>query len=307
MDERSAMVADFVARIGAYVAPRESNAFVPLADPAVAIQFERAMAAVSTGDEAEAQYSIDILNAEGLGYHIVRYGDPQHKTTVAGFVERARPGTPRYRGWGGVLVRRAGNRRRVYQAPHVLSDAYTLSIAARAFADDPDALALVVAGAHRYANGETPPIADVTRSPDNLFHVLTASLARAGRDAGTPYWFVQFHGSHDRQGQPMITASDGSQSPCLAPNSALVRIKQLVERHGALRMGVCGWPDASDEPYLLCGKENIQGMLLERMGLRATFMHFELEHRLRHTMHHGVEPGYGNGLALLAAIREVLE
>lgn len=307
MGQHLSIVTDFVSRISACTALRDSNAFVPLASRAVGRQFERMLAALVGNDMAEAQCQIDALNDLGLRFQLVRYPDPHYDASITGFLEYARPGEPQYRGWGGVLVRAMGGRGRVYQAPHVRSDVYTLSIATRAFVDDPQAAALVVAGSHRYANGEEPPIADVTRSPASLFHVVTACLARTAQCAAMPLWFIQFHGSQDRLMQPMITASNGSEEPWLTVDDPLVRIKRRVEEHDGLTMGVCGWHTTSDEPYFLCGKENIQGLLLEGMGLRSTFMHFELERRLRHDMFHRVEPGYGHGLAFLAATRDVLD
>ncbi|CAA9384041.1 MAG: hypothetical protein AVDCRST_MAG93-9358, partial [uncultured Chloroflexia bacterium] len=111
----------------------------------------------------------------------------------------------------------------------------------------------------------------------------------------------------DRQMQPVITASNGADVPRLTKEDPLVQIKQRVEKRSELTMGVCGWQERRGVPYLLCGKENIQGLLLERMGLRSTFMHFELERRLRDDFYNGVEPGYTGMLEYLASIRDVLD
>ncbi len=299
------IITDFANRVSHSVAARDSNAFVPLTSRIVTAQFENALAALLNDDYTEAQKCISVLNALGLQYQFVRYADPHYDGLLTGFVECARPGTRAYRGWGGILVRSSGTRQRVYQAPHVRFDTYTLEIALRAFVDDPGAVAVVVAGAHRYANGEKPPVADVTRTPTNVFHALTAYLAHTAQSAGAPLWFIQFHGSVDRPLQPMITASNGTEDPDMTKDDPLVQIKRRLKKHG-LPMGVCGWED-DDGPYMLCGTENIQGLLLERMGLRATFMHFELEHRLRFEFHKGIDPGCTTMLTLLGTIREVLD
>ena len=306
-DPTKTTITDFATLVGYSVAARDSNFFVPLTSRIITAQFETALTALLDDGYTEAQDRIDSLNDLGLGYQLVRYPDPHHETLITGFVESARPGTPQYRGWGGVLVRSAGSRRRVYQAPHVLFDTHTLEVALRAFVDDPGGAALLVAGAHRYANGEDRPIADVTRSSSNVFHALTAYLAHTAQSRGTPLWFIQFHGSLDRRMQPMITASNGADAPRFTKEDPLVQIKQRVEKRSHLAMGVCGWRERTGEPYLLCGKENIQGLLLERMGLRSTFLHFELERRLRDDFYNGVEPGYTGMLEYLATVRDVLD
>ena len=299
------IIKDFANRVTSSIAGRDSQAFVPLTSRIVTAQFENALAALLHGDTAEAQAHISTLNALGLHFQLVRYADPHHDDLLTGFVEHARPGTAAYRGWGGVVVRSAGGRRRVYGAPHVRSDTYTLEIALRAFVDDPNAQAVVVAGAHRYANGEDPPVADVTRTSTNLFHALTAFLAHTAQSAGAPLWFIQFHGAADRSMQPAITASNGTDDPGWTADAPLVQIKSRMAQHG-VEMGVCGWED-DDGPYVLCGTQNIQGLLLEHMGLRANFMHIEFERKLRSAYHNRDEPGMSQLQHFLDATREVLD
>lgn len=150
---------------------------------------------------------------------------------------------------------------------------------------------------------------DVAHNPDNLFHALTVYLARRGQTAGKPYWFIQVHGSRDRNSEPSVVGSNGADNPRLTADSPLVRLDTLVDGAGYVDMGVCGWVegpgDDEDGDYRLCATTNIQGDFLESLSLRDTFVHLELERHVRNDYRAGQGPGYVGVLNLLADIRMI--
>ncbi|MBC8078501.1 MAG: hypothetical protein H7Y32_20655, partial [Chloroflexales bacterium] len=160
------------------------------------------------------------------------------------------------------------------------------------------------------ANGPGRASADVAHATNNLFHALTAHLARRGLAADKPFWFIQLHGSAARPGEPAITAADGAKRPQPSGTSPLVRINDLVDGAGHADMGVCGWREGpgerEDGAYLLCATDNAQGRMLEALSLRHTFMHFEIDWPLRDDYVAGRAPGYAAVMGLLAAIRDTL-
>jgi hypothetical protein len=301
--------AEFRERFTASVCAKGSNSFVPLSDVAAAALFNDLIDALLAGQLGAAREALRRLEERGIRYDQVRVADAAGE--AAGFVERARPGEPGYRGWGAALVRQGAGRNRVYQAPHPWADRYSERIALQAFRDDARASAVVLAGAHRHANGDGRVHSDVAHAADNLFHALSAHLARRGLATGNPRWFIQIHGSAARADEPAIIASDGAQRSRLEAGSPLVRIKNLVDAAGHADMGVCGWregPGAREGgSYRLCATDNAQGRMLEALGLRDWFLHFEIAWPLREGYAAGRGPGHAAIVGLLGAIRAVLE
>jgi hypothetical protein len=306
---RDLTYAAFLERFAASVCARGSNSFAALRDPLAAGLFEGLADALLAGEQEAAHEAIRQLDALGARYELVRVAAPEGE--AVGFMERARPGEPGYRGWGAALLRPGAGRSRVYQAPHVWADRYSERIALQAFRDDARARAVMLAGAHRHANGDGRADSDVAHAADNLFHALSEHLARRGLALGSPHWFIQIHGSATRPGEPAIIASDGAARPRLRPDSALVRISDLVNAAGLCDMGVCGWHDGPGAPrggnYRLCATDNAQGRMLEALGLRETFLHFEIAWPLREDYAARRGPGHAAVLGLLGAIRAVLE
>ena len=302
-------VAEFETKLYRTVAERGSHAFLPLTEPVLLGCFEAMLDALLAGDIAGTELPLAELHRSGVPACLLRIRDVTGQPVI-GLMEGVGPGTQGYRGWGAVLVRPGDAGDRIYQAPHVKADLYTASITLRAFLEDRRGSAAVFAGAHRYANGRKRPVADVAHGTENLFHGLTVYLARRGQATGRPFWFIQFHGSRDRPGQPVITASNGAAMPALTTACALVRIQAAVGREGCLKMGVCGWTDGSQSDqagsYLLTARDNIQGQFLESIGLREHFMHFEIGYEARRQYHAGHEPGKSGILHLLEAIRQTL-
>ena len=300
----------FLAQFKQGIGGKASNSFFPLTDPLIMTQFEAMVEALLVNKLSLAQANMEALNELGVRYKLVQLQTTSSNEVIYGFMERVAPRTPDYRGWGAALVRPARYCNKVYQAPHVLADKDTLEIAWRAFNNDPHACAALFAGTHRSANDDSKASADVAHAAENLFHMLTEHFAWRGQLGGTPYWFIQFHGSADRRGEPAITGSDGTRKPQLTKTSPLVRINDAVNKAGYVKMGVCGWSkesaDDTDRNYRLCATRNLQGILLQRMGLRHTFMHFEIADRVRDDFRVGSGPGYQGVQSLLAAIRETL-
>jgi hypothetical protein len=91
----------------------------------------------------------------------------------------------------------------------------------------------------------------------------------------------------------------------------LVLIDDEVDGDGYLSMGVCGWEETGtdedeDGDYYLAATTNIQGDLLESLGLRENFMHFEIERSGRDDYHAGSGDGYDGITGLFDAIETVL-
>lgn len=291
------------------IGSKGSNLFVPLTAKTLATSFEELITALLAKDLATARSTISRLHDAQVYYKLVQIKTPQHDGPIYGFLERAPPGSSGYRGWGAVLVRSSGGNK-VYQAPHVQADAYTTRITARAFYEDPEACAAFFAGTHRYANHNSF-ISDVAHTTTNLFHALTVSLAQYGQRRGTPFWFIQFHGAANRSGEPAIIGSDGTGCMEMAATNPLIHISACVNRAGYVDMGICGWrdpaPSTAHGRYRLRATRNVQGQELERLGLRHTFMHFELAQHVRAAFHSGASPGYHGMLSLFYAIRKILD
>ena len=310
--------AEFMTQFKASIAGRDSNKFVRLTAPIVENHFQELLSALLDNDLTTAQSEIEALNALDVSYKLVQLTDVVGGP-VLGFMESVLPGEPNYHGWGAVLVRPLATGYTIYQAPHVKYDVYTEDITLDAFVDDVNAHIAMFAGTHRYANGDADgdgePDSDVAHDTENLFHALTVYLANQGLTDSAPYWFVQIHGAADRTSEPTITGSDGAVSgppyPALTPNSPLVQIDDAVDIAGHVSMGVCGWYEGSgndeDGDYLLAATTNVQGDFLESLGLRQTFMHFEIERSARDSYIAGSGPGHDGILSLLDAIRTTLD
>lgn len=302
--------AEFLEQFQATVGAKYSFTFVPLTNSTVKAHFQALLEALLSSDLAAARTEIEALDSLGVRYELVTVGGIAGGPAI-GFMERVLPGAPHYHGWGAALVRPSTTGHRVYQAPHVKADTFSENIVLRAFVDDPNAAVALFAGTHRYANGRVRPRSDVAHNTDNLFHALTAYLARRGQSAGDPYWFIQIHGSRDRSHIPSIVGSNGADRPQLALDSPLVRINGGVDNAGYVDMGVCGWRegpgDDEDGDYSLCATTNVQGDFLEGLGLRQTFIHLELERHVRDDYRAGSGPGYDGVLSLLSGVSDTLD
>jgi len=299
------------------VAGEGTGEFVRLTDTDIENHFRALLSALLENDLTTAESEIGELDILGIRYKLVELTDVSN--TVYGFMESVLPNDQDYRGWGAALVRPLADGYIIYQAPHVKADWHSEDITMDGFTDsDNNARVAMFAGTHRYANGDSDndgeEDSDVAHDTENLFHALTNYLANRGQDAGTPYWFIQIHGAIDRDSEPTIVGSDGAVSgpphPTLTSDSHLVQIDDAVDTEGHVSMGVCGWiegpADDEDGYYFLCATTNVQGDLLGSLGLRQTFMHFEIERAARDDYDADSGPGYNGIVGLLQAIETVL-
>ena len=305
--------AEYMNAYSAGIAGAGSGDFRMLDDPVIALLFENMTDALLAGTPGAAQPILLVLDALGVHYRLVSITDLS-EGPVYGFVETALPGDADFTGWGAVLFRTSATGYRVWSAPHPQADLYTEDIAAEGFESDPGGAVLLLAGAHRDALGDLNANgfsdSDAAHETGNLFHLLTTHLASKGLDAGAPYWFIQIHGSADLSTEPDIVGSSGADAPVLTGTSALVRVDDEVDTRGNALMGVWGWwegtGDDQDGDYLLRATTNVQGDVLEAMGMRDSFMHFEIERTARDSYHAGAGAGYDGVLDLLAALRQEL-
>lgn len=294
------------------VAGNGSNAFVPLTDPLYGMRFAALLEALFHGNFSGAMNQINIL--EGMGAYYILIEISNSNATTYGVMEDRLPGEPGYLGWGAFLVHPDATDYVIYQTPHVFADLITEDISLNAFYEHTASPMILLAGAHRDANGDDDgdgwPDADVAHDPDSLFHLLTDYLAQRGLLHGSPYWFCQIHGSADRETEPTIVGSDCSPVPFMTETSALVLIDDQVDATGFITMGVWGWvegpEDTEDGDYYLNGVGNIQSNLLNLYGLRGSFMHFEIERHARDDYLYESGPGYDGILHLMSTIKTVL-
>lgn len=301
--------AQFLAEFKTRVAARDSGAFVRLDDSDVECCFKALIEALLAEDLHAAGVEIDALDACGVRYRTLALADTPADDPIFGFMETAFPGDPDYRGWGAALVRPRARTRIVYQAPHVRADLYTEDIALHALLRDAGAWMALFAGTHRYANGDADgdgdEDSDAAHDTENLFHALTAYLARRGEARGGTPWVVQYHGAADRDTEPDVVASGGAP----APGCPLVSIDDAVDAAGNIRSGVCGWSEekeGEDGDYLLCVSSNVQYALMRGMGIGDGFLHLEIERAARADYHAGSGPGHDGVLDLLDAVAEIL-
>lgn len=303
---------EYLTLFKATIANRNSEAFVRLSDRQTIDYFESLTEALLTGSLIEAEAMVDQINAEGHNYFLVHLVDAIYPTY--GIMEYAMPGDPNYKGWGTLLVHPESAGYVIYQAPHVKFEVFTEELTLQAFHDNPYAAAAMLAGTHRYANDDHDhdgePDADVAHETENLFYIMTKVAAHHGARALTPYWFIQFHGAYDRESEPSIVAATGATWPKFTPSSPLLIIDEVMDTLGLATMGVCGWPEgpgeAEDGQYELTATNNMQGRLLETIGLRHSFMHFELERSLRDGYYYGYEPLFTGTLQFLSTLQDTL-
>ncbi len=298
---------DWLATFKQTVGRKNSHCFVPLPTDMAPREFAAMLEALLADEPAHADRQIAALDARGIRYALVRITNGTFGQ-MWGFMEQSRPGEPDYCGWGAALVRPGAGHHTIYQAPHPQSDRWTDNLALHAFRDDPHAAVALFAGTNRYANGRRPASADVAHTTTNVFHALTAVLANRGRSVGTPYWFVQLHGSEDRSRQPVITASHGTITSDAGDSGPLLAVQRHVQAEGYVTIGLCGIGQGKNAPgaYRLCGTRNIQGRLLESLELRHTFLHIEIAQSARTGYQQKRDPGHAGVQGLLEAVRHAL-
>lgn len=303
---------EFYYAYGATVALSGSEAFVQLTDPVIISHFELLTDALLLDDIPTAETEIAALENLDAHFKLIHITNSQYDTI--GFMEDREPGETGYKGWGAFLVNRESTGYVIYQAPHVFADMYTRDITLQAFYENPNAVAIQLTGAHRYANGDgdgdTWPDSDAAHDGECLFHVLTGYLAERGVSQDSRYWFVQLHGSADRPDEPDLVGSNCDHEPMMTADEPLVLIDDQIDIAGNILSGVWGWyegPDVTQNgDYYLNGLGNLQRWRLYQAGVARSFLHYEMERTIRD--HYAAGSGYGyDGINdLLTAIQDVL-
>jgi hypothetical protein len=135
-----------------------------------------------------------------------------------------REAIPAERGWGLFVLNRSPSARNLLiEVPHPAWDRFTPELGAEAYLRL-DARAFLLAGAHRYANGERSPLSDMTRNPRSLFQRLHELLTDADSQV------LQYHGfkRDNHPDYPNVVLSNGSERP----HHELYLLKAALEARG---------------------------------------------------------------------------
>ncbi len=241
-----------IARLERAAPTAKSNLFVPPTDAEMA-DFAALWQAMAQGSAAQTQ-----ALAAQHGYELLRYTDNGDAGAVSVLLREKKPVR---RGWGIFARRIAPQNTLIIEAPHPLFDTGTPEIALGIFRVL-DASALLVAGAHRYANADGS--ADAAHSAQTVFQAIHA--AAAGGDSVV----LQIHGfsAANHPGYPQVVLGGNSRAESVALAASLAESLQNT----GLTVGVCG----SGQWKKLCGTRNLQG---ETAG--GVFIHVELDESVR--------------------------
>ncbi|MFF5235335.1 discoidin domain-containing protein [Dactylosporangium sp. NPDC000521] len=188
-----------------------------------------------------------------LGYQLIEYLDqPTGRPYLV-----LREQVPCQRCWGLLVMRRDAYRDAVVEVPHPLHDLRTPEFGLDALRRL-DATAFLMAGAHRYANGDGSLVSDMARNDHSLFQRLHQDLTTASTHV------LQYHGFAARTGYPQVVLSNGS----AAPQPELARVADALRARGM----TAGVFDGSNYPDL-GATQNPQGRHTRAIGGR--FYHME--------------------------------
>ena len=213
----------------------------------------------------ESAPALDI--ASKYGYELLSLFDLGDGNSES-YVLREPP--PIERGWGLYLIRKEEARNIVVEAPHLLADVNTPTIALELYRAL-HAKALLVAGAHRNSNADGS--ADTAHSSNTIFQAMhTALFAPAGQPMENTV-FLQIHGysEADHPGYPQVVIGYNWQDN--PENDRLLgQILSALLQQG-ITTGVCEGKRFQG----LCGTSNVQ-----RQGMPGgIFLHLELSWSLR--------------------------
>jgi hypothetical protein len=219
-------------------------------------QSERAEAARGFGTLIDREVPSD-TELTGLGFTVTDLVDPvtQRPYTVA----QNEPGTDR--AWGLYLIDRSAPPSLAIEVPHPAFDLRTELFGLDFFRRTPGAV-LLVAGAHRRADGSR---ADVAHETDSVFHVVATDLAGRGLAQ------VQLHGFDNTSapGYDVVLSTGATEAG--GPGH------RLADRFTATGLDVCrAWEQSC---VGLEGNTNVQGQLAE--ADHTTFLHVEMNRTLR--------------------------
>ncbi|RZS43419.1 hypothetical protein EV193_102398 [Herbihabitans rhizosphaerae] len=188
-------LAEHVAEVVRTLPGRDSDAFVD-GPPNEVDTAASAIAAARAGDIAGARAML-----APLAYEV------HELETYLVIQER----TPCQRCWGTYVINRSSSAKNVFvEIPHPLHDQNTPEFGVEAFQRTGASL-LLLAGTHRYANGEPSDAcrgveSDMARNDHSLFMAVH-------RIAGQGTVALQYHGFADRDGYPDVVLSNGNDTP----------------------------------------------------------------------------------------------
>lgn len=220
---------------------------------------------VSLINKNEVGHTGDLLNKNyyRLNYYVDR-GDDYALSYLL------REQRPIQKGWGLYAFRANSTSNIIIEAPHPLYDRRTPSVALDIYRAL-DARALLIAGAHRNANGDGS--ADAAHSQNSIFESVHEALAKEVLAASGQVIILQIHGFHSikHAGYPQVVFGFGSKI-----DTRELSLGQELEDTFAeqgLYVGACNgntWKD-------LCGTKNIQAASPNG----ALFIHIELDEEVR--------------------------
>lgn len=197
-----------------------------------------------------------------LGYELVLFQDVPTGNSHLLLRERA----PCGRCWGLYVLNLSGTARDVtVEAPHPLFDLFTPELAIEAYVRL-EAQEFLMAGTHRFANGQGSLVSDMARNPRSLFQRLHQELT----DSGTQV--LQYHGFalRNHPGYPDVVLSNGGPQP----HVELFLLRDALEARGET-VGIYDGENWRD----LGATVNPQGQHTRSIGGR--FYHLEHEFAIR--------------------------
>jgi hypothetical protein len=213
------------------------------------------------------QLADTVLLAEQNNYTLNYYVDRGDEEATSYLLREKRPIE---KGWGLYAIRLDSSSKIIVEAPHPLFDQRTPSVALDIYRAL-DARALLIAGAHRNANGTGT--ADAAHKTDTIFHTVHETLSRDIAATSGDVVVLQIHGYHTSKhnGYPEVVIGFGRE---IQPVESLLaqKLEAALTEQG-ISVGVCTgdiWLD-------LCAETNVQAAAMEG----GAFLHLEMYEELR--------------------------
>ena len=246
----------------------------------------------STSEQAGFANLVSLIYAEDLAQASMLAGDLHYRLNY--YVDRGdeyamsyllRESRPIEKGWGLYVLRMKSTSNIIIEAPHPLFDRRSPSVALDIYRAL-DARALLIAGAHRNANGDGS--ADVAHALESIFQSVHIALSQDVQAEAGEVIILQIHGFHTskHEGYPQVVFGLGNNAQSNAVALA-ERIRAALSEQG-ISAGICAGVESDLED--LCAKTNIQGSTTKE----GMFLHIELDETIR-----------GNDDALIAALVQV--
>jgi hypothetical protein len=213
-----------------------------------------------------ARYAVSDSLASLLDYQLYRWTATDNNRTYYVLMEQGadQEGSVQL-GWGTYIVNPYGIGRVILEIPHPAHDTDTWKLGIEAYLQL-NARYFLMAGTHRYANGNDPAPADVAHNFRNMFHVVHQAVSPLSD------YPLQVHGFNRASypGYPQVFLSNGT----VNPGSVMDTLTSAISDQGysvAVYDGVT---------YTQLGATtNVQGQWSRGMGF--PFLHMELEYPIR--------------------------